>query len=195
MHYRELLESETPPILMWHGGRMDGSAEVQTPRKGRYEAGPGIYMTTKYDTARKYAKGGGATFLVSVKPDLHLAEDVLIPLQDGIDFAQKYLGGKKKNIIADLRANCDRHNADAFRANVIVNLVVNYEAGSGRAGMALAKFLSDSGVDGSLYSISSKEQWLVICNPAAILNVKRVAAADVSMEMRDLPRITFGCGG
>ena len=194
MRLMDLLGLPDEPTLMWHGGRMDGSVEVQTPRKGRYEAGPGIYLTTRYETARRYAKGGGSTFLVSLKPNLRFSEDVSIPLQSGIDFAQKYLGTKKKNIIADLKANCDRHNLETFRANILINLVVNYEAGSGRAGLALAKFLSDNGVDGSLENMSGAEQWVVICNPSAILKVERIRAetvssGDVRELLRELPRI------
>ncbi len=30
----------------------------KTQSKGRYESGPGLYLTTHYETARKYAKGG-----------------------------------------------------------------------------------------------------------------------------------------
>lgn len=192
MKLLELFESAAPTgPQLWHGSkRWDGQPEVRAPKQGRYEAGPGIYLTTKYETAYKYAKGGGSTMLVTLKPNLRFADEVMIPLDRGIDFVKNCPRMKsKKDIIADLRSNCDRHNTEAFRASVLINLIVNYEAGAGEVGIHVANFLASLGVDVSLERQSGGEQWLVVINPRAIQNVKRIPASEVQMDMRQLPPV------
>ena len=177
---------------LWHGGRITGPIDIQAPTKGRYEAGPGLYLTTSYQRACKYAKGGGSTFLVTVKDNLNFADDVLIPLAEGIQFAMKRLGGKGKDIAADLRANCTRMNKDMFTASTLINLVVNYEAGAGAKGKALLQFLQDHNVDAASESPSmgfQNEQWVVVFNPKAVLKVEKVPASAVTSEMYNLPKI------
>jgi hypothetical protein len=177
-------------FLMWHGSRRwDGRPEIRAPREGRYEAGPGIYLTNRYMTAAKYAKGGGSTMLVAIDRHLRMAWDVDVPLADAIAFVKATRMGHKKEIIADLQANASRKNQDTVKAAVLINLTVNYRAGSGNAGLALARFLREHGVDASLEDQSGSEQWLVVINPQIIRSIKPVRASDVTMDMRDLPPV------
>lgn len=175
----------------WHGGRLYGPVEIQAPKKGRYEAGPGLYLTTSYSYASKYAKGGKSTYLVSVKDDLRLADKVDIPLADGLDFAKRFLGAKGKEIADDLKANCERMKRDTFTANILINLVVNYEAGAGKKGLALLKFLVEHGVDAAIENNSgSIGQWVVVFNPSVVTQVKKIPASEVTPEMRNLPKVS-----
>lgn len=184
-----LIESETGTFQMWHGSRRwDGSPEIRAPRAGRYEAGPGIYLTTHYATARKYAKGGGTTFLVTVDRSFRLAENVVIPLEVAIDFVKQRMRHKAK-IIADLKMNAARQNTAGVIASVLINLTVNYEAGAGNAGLALAKFLREQGVDASLEAPTGQEQWLVVINPRIIRSMTAMPAAKVSTDLYQLPRV------
>jgi hypothetical protein len=182
-------------ILMWHGGRIDGSMAVQKPSKGRYEAGPGIYFTTKYATATKYAKGGGSTYLVEIAPNLRFADEVSLPLDDLIKFLKGLRMKKNKEVIADLEANSARMTARSpehegkVKASVLINLLVNWEAGSGDVGLEVAKYLADNGVDASVENQSGNEQWLVIFNPKVIKSSKKVSAAEVTDDLRELPRV------
>lgn len=186
-----LLENTAGVFLMWHGSRRwDGSSEIRPPRAGRYEAGPGIYLTNRYMTARKYAKGGGVTFLVEVDRSLRLADDALIPLDRALAFIKEAPRMRHKaEIAADLKSNTARHNTDSVKATVLINLMVNYEAGAGTAGIALARFLREQGVDASLEPQSGKEDWLVVINPKIIRSMKRISASDVPLNMYDLPSI------
>jgi hypothetical protein len=179
---------------LWHGGRISGPIDIQAPTKGRYEAGPGLYLTTSYQRACKYAKGGGSTFLVTLKDNLNFAEDVSIPLAEGVQFATKYLGGKGKLIAADLKNNCTRMNKDMFTANILINLVVNYEAGSGTKGRALLQFLQNHNVDAAIEDQSGGEQWVVVFNPNVITKVKKTPASEVTLEMWNLPKIASAPG-
>jgi hypothetical protein len=177
---------------MWHGSkRWDGNPEVQAPRKGHYEAGPGIYFTTHYMTARKYAKGGGAVMLAEIDRNVRLADTILIPLETVIRFVQgcpRML--HKREIIADLKNNAARHHADSVYAEILINLVVNWEAGAGSVGVAVAKFLREQGVDAVLdHSRSNGENWLVVINPNVVKAIQRVSPKDVSPEMYNLPPV------
>ena len=188
-----LIEAAVPQgdgFLMWHGSkRWDGAPEVRPPRAGRYEAGPGIYLTTNYMTAAKYAKGGGSTFLVEVDRGLRLAGDVLIPLTDAVSFVKTAPRMRRKaEIIADLQRNTARRNADSVQATILINLVVNHEAGAGITGIAVAKFLREHGVDASLEP-QSGEDWLVVINPKIIRSMRRMPAKDVAVDMYHLPKI------
>jgi hypothetical protein len=177
---------------MWHGSkRWDGRPEIRAPRAGRYEAGPGIYFTTNYETAAKYAKGGGSTMLAEIDSSLKLAQNVMIPIEEAVDFVKTCPRMKhKKQIIDDLRRNGARRDSTSIYAFILVNLVVNYEAGSGDAGVALARFLREKGVDASIEPQSGREQWLVVINPAVIKSITKIPAKDVSMDMYHLPPIS-----
>jgi len=101
-------------IKMWHGSkRWDGTPEIQPPRQSRYEAGPGIYLTTNYETARKYAKGGGSTLLMTLKPEIRFADKVQIPLQEATKFIIDNKVKKGKQIVTDLTNYAARINSDS----------------------------------------------------------------------------------
>jgi ribosomal protein S18 acetylase RimI-like enzyme len=173
---------------LWHGGRIYGPIQIQAPTKGRYEAGPGLYLTTSYSRASSYAKGGGSTFLVSLKDGLNFANKVEIPLNEGAEFATRYLG-KGKLIAKDLKANCERMKKNTFTADILINLTVNYEAGSGKRGMYLLNFLVEHGVDAAIEEQGNGEQWVVVFNPKVVTKVRKIPAAEVTPEMWHLPKI------
>jgi hypothetical protein len=185
------LVENTATFFMWHGSKKwDGSPEIRAPRAKRYEAGPGIYFTTNYHTAYRYAKGGGSTFLGTLDRSMRLAEDALIPLDAALQFVKEAPRMRHKaEIAADLKANTERRKTDSIAAVVLINLVVNYEAGSGAAGLAVARFLREQGIDASL-APQSNEDWLVVINPKIILSMRRVTARDVTPDMYHLPRIS-----
>jgi hypothetical protein len=40
----------------WHGGNLDDYNDIIAQKTGRYEWGPGLYITTHYDTAKNTQK-------------------------------------------------------------------------------------------------------------------------------------------
>jgi hypothetical protein len=124
-----------------------------------------------------------------LKPNLRFADKVEIPLSEGVEFATRYLG-KGKLIAADLKANCERMKKDTFTADIIINLTVNYEAGAGKKGLALTKFLVDHGVDAAIENQSGGEQWVVVFNSDVVVRARKVPAAEVTKEMRELPKVS-----
>lgn len=180
-----------PPIEMWHGSRRwDGNPEVRAPKKGRYEAGPGIYMTTNFQTAQRYAKGGGSMMLFHLDPSLKFAHDVLIPKHEAISFVKSAKGIRNRDkIISDIESNSSRRNSDSVSAEVINNLFVNHEAASGNAGLQLVDFLKGKGVDAIFHPHSSQEHWIALINPKKVLKWFKMASKDVPTDRYNLPMV------
>lgn len=175
-------ESYEQSNLNWfyHGGAKweKYNAEVKQPKKGRYEAGAGIYLTNSYETARKYAKGSKIVSKVGINKDIKFAHSVKIPKEHIIAFLKTYVGPKYRNqIISDL----DRVGGDLYPANYLINLSINYEVG-GRNAIAIKDFLVEHGVDASLYKQSGDEVWVVVHNTKIIQKVIHTKPSDVSVD-------------
>ena len=127
--------------------------------------------------------------LVTLNPGFKLAQDVLIPMNDAIQFLKSTRMTQRDKIITDVKANAARRNADMIVSSVLINLFVNYEVGSGKAGLALAQFLVSHGVDAEIERKSNNENWLVVINPGIIKSVKPMAAKDVLPSMYSFPEI------
>ena len=69
---KQLAIPDTPNTMtFYHGGNLDDYDEPVAYKKGRFDYGPGlcpgIYLTTHYGTAAKYAKGGRKLYLITVE--------------------------------------------------------------------------------------------------------------------------------
>jgi hypothetical protein len=184
-------------IELWHGGsRWTGDPEIRGPRKGCYEAGPGLYFTTSYLRASSYAKGGNVVTRVGLSDDITWLEDHMLPAGELLEYVKGASRlPRRQNIAQYLEENLHRqHWEDAawdkpLYTSVLVNLCVNEESLGGSAGVELARWLSDKGIDASLHKQSASEHWVVVFNPKVIEQYKVVKAADVKLEDRNLPLI------
>lgn len=177
-------------IKMYHGGKRWHFAptEIQPSKKNRYEGGVGIYFTNSYNTARQYAKGSRVVHLVDIDKNYRDIRSVQLPLMDVVNFVKSVSGLKhKKEILVDLVNNAKRTNSNTIYANVLNNLVVNYEAGAGAPGVKIAKFFADNGIDGTMDRKSGDEFWLVIFNPKVIKKISIVDPSKVSGDDYMLP--------
>ena len=53
-----IVKSSIPNTMsFYHGGNLDRYDDNLIQRKGRFEYGAGLYLTTHYETAKKYARG------------------------------------------------------------------------------------------------------------------------------------------
>lgn len=181
----------SPTIKCWHGSqRWPGSPEIQPVSKGRYESGPGLYLTTRRSTAAKYARGAGSLVMVEIDPSVRLLEDTRFTraqMQDALDGLHRLRNRKK--IEQDLDDNIARHPDGKLLAIYLVNLCVNYEALTGANGPALARWLADNGVDASLDQRGSGEDWLVVFNPKIIVDSTKLTAAQADHYDWDLPLV------
>lgn len=178
-------------IEMWHGGRRwTGGPELQAPKAGRYECGPGIYLTNRYLCAQKYAKGGGVTTLVTLRDGLRWLENAELPLQTLKDYVRGAPGFRKREaVLDDLDRSAARVQRDILPVSYLVNLCVYYKVLSGGQGVRLAQWLSEQGIDASLYAVNGDEQWVIVFNPSAIAQYRAMPASQVSLEQYELPRI------
>lgn len=176
---------------LWHGGK-DLEYYYDKPKtstKGRWEGGPGLYLTTHYETARKYSKGGGATYKVDLDLGNH-AKDVFIPIQDVVDFISSNVVVKhRKSIIEDIHDNAKRTKTfDKVCSEVLINLCINYEALKGDKTLALNTFLVENNVGyNTIDNFSGRPETVVVLfDLASIKKVKKVPAKDVSLDEWEL---------
>ena len=179
----ESLNGDT--FQMYHGGKRWSRipTEILGSAQGRYEAGVGIYFTNDYNTARKYGKGSRVVHLVDIDKNYKDIKTLDIPLDDMIQFIKTVPGMKRKAEIIDaLKRNSERMKRDVISAETLNNLIVNFEAGAGKAGIAVANYFVSKGADALLEPQSGAEYWLVVFNPKIIKKVTVVDAKTVNSD-------------
>jgi hypothetical protein len=184
------------PLVLYHGSRRwQGPPEVRAGRNGRMEHGPGIYLTTAYETARKYAKGGGLVLRFTIEAPLRWLEDAELSLPDALDFVAGLRGLRARAQIEEgLRRTAERMaprlGGGKVPAATLVNLMVNHEALGGTAGPKAAEYLVRRGADASLANERNDEDWVVLFNPRKVISVEPVSAKDFDARPEwNLPRV------
>lgn len=161
--------SESNILTLWHGGRNLESdyQEIKAHAKGRWEHGPGLYLTSDRELASRYAKGQRRLYQVEIDiTGAREISDVVIPLHDAIAFVERNIkGSKKAEFIEWLHRSYNRKGK--LTANVIVNLSLNSEAISNTKTNILRQFLIDHGVD---YAKADSHIYVVI-NPRIIKRI------------------------
>jgi hypothetical protein len=178
----------------WHGGRRwNERPAVQAPKQGRYECGPGIYLTNQYERAKhKYARGNGVTTLVSLRDGISWLERKALPLQDVQEYIRQTRGFRKRDVMLnEVADSAKRLGRDMLPAEFLVNLCVYHDVLSGNQGLNLAAWLVEQGIDASLHTVNAVEQWVIVFNPAIIERYRTVPAAQVSLERYSLPLVSL----
>lgn len=177
---------------LWHGGRNleHNWRSFQESKKGRWEYGPGLYLTSGYEIARQFAKGGGKTYLVLLEEG-NSAENTDIRLSDMLDFASKHVVKSKiKPVSEDLHDHAKRIGAtDSIKAEILINLIINHDAIPTSKTKLLNSFLVECGIDYSAtvgYGMQ-REHVVVVFNNSKILKAAPVPAKDVSLDMYHMP--------
>lgn len=176
-----LKEEVDGTMKFWHGGdlsssSLDNSYEF-SQKKGRYEYGPGLYLTTHYDTAKKYAKGSRKLYVVTVAPGVDLRKS-FIDMSSIEDFVNQYVKPKLKQEILDALET--RSENGKIRASVFSNYVLNLNAITPSKTGALRQFFIDKGID---YEVVSNafgwgEKMLVLFNMNKIIDTKQIGPKD-----------------
>lgn len=184
----QLKEIETQPtdtFKMYHGGKRWTRipSEFIGSVKGRYEAGPGIYFTNDYNTARKYAKGSRVVHVVEIDKNFKELKNINVPLSDVVNFVKNCGGMRRKNeIVESLNRNAERMKRESVSLDILNNLVVNYEAGAGNVGIQIANYFVSKGADAHLEPQSGQEFWLVVFNPRILKKVDVVDPKSVTSD-------------
>lgn len=176
------------PLVVYTGTQVwEGRPYIKESREGHSEHGPGLYFTTRLQTARKYAKGRGTVLRVEIDPRFTWLEDATAPTE----LLGRWLHGrrglrKRHEIWTDLVHRGERGlPLGTARVAVLVNLMVNYEAITGSHGPALAEFLAALGIGASHVKMSGGEEWIVLFDPSKVLSWRRVGPDDAE----DLPSV------
>jgi hypothetical protein len=177
-------------ISVYTGSRVwQGLPKIGPAKKTRVEFGPGLYFTTSGETARTYAKGQRTVLRVELDPKLTWLEEAIVPL----DVVKRWVKGRpglrrKKEILRDLDTNAwrtaERIGEGNIRADVLVNLMVNYRSITGPHGPALAEFLVDLGISAS-HVDRFGEDWIILFDPRKVISWRQYDPNDPW----DLPRV------
>ena len=184
-------EDATAPLVFYHGAqRWEGPPSIVAHRKGHAEHGAGIYLTTSWERAASYAKGGGSVYRFEVSPDMRWLEDARLPAAETVRWVKSLPRLKgKADIVASLERTAGRVGP-SIPAEGLVAAFVNFGASAGQHGPSLAEYLVAHGIDASHVQPTVNEDWVVVFNPAKVLRVTRLAAKDTGEGFAyDLPRV------
>lgn len=169
-------EAGTETMTFWHGGNLDDMGDV-AHKSGRWEHGPGLYLTTQYDVVQKYAKGSRKLYKVTVEKGTNLG-DTMIPVGGILDFVNQFvIKSKIKLVVASINrlAKDDKLNAQTF-----LNIIINEEAIKNTNTSDLKKFFLRNKIDYSLEynAFGWGETMMILFNNDKIVSVDRVKSTD-----------------
>ena len=177
-------------FTLYHGSHNWSGPPTHGPgTKKTREHGPGLYLTTSYDTARRYAKGGGTVLVFALSTEIGWMRNAMLPLADATAFITGLPRLRRRaDLLADLVRVAGRFDGTRVPASSLVNLMVNYEVLTGAISPATAGFLAGRGIDADLVNPSAKEDWVVLFNLAKIRSVTPATPAMVERSGAwDLP--------
>jgi hypothetical protein len=171
-------------MQFWHGGDLDNYDDIIAQKNGRYEYGPGLYLTTHYDTAKKYAKGRRKFYLISVEKGNDINKS-LLDIDSVKQFILKYVIKSKQKEILQRVEKYNKENT--IKGYIFNNILLNEKALSPRNTSNLRQFLIDNGID---YEIVDNpfgwgEKMMVLYNMKKIKDVRRITPND-KIENYDL---------
>lgn len=176
-------------VHLWHGAsRWEGPPEIRKSRARAYEHGPGLYLTTHLETAQKYAKRNGSLIAMTLR-NPRLMTDETVPLADALAFVKRCPGLRHRSTIADGLTRVAPRFGGRVQLNHMIVQVVNNDALGGDAGPAVAAWLVDHGVDAYIARTNGPENWVVVFNPAIIVEHRKVPSRNIDMASADHPPV------
>lgn len=179
----------TPPNIpntrnYWHGGNLDDYNDIISQKNGRYEYGAGLYITTHYDTAKKYSKGSRKLYLITVENGVDINKAYL-PVDKATNFIMTYIiKSLRKEILSRLGKYITE---EGIKASVFNTIILNEKAIKATNTRYLRQFYVDNGID---YDIVDSpfgwgEEMMVLYNMKKIVNVIPITNKDI-IEVYDL---------
>lgn len=161
----------------WHGGNLDQYNDIIAQKNGRYEYGPGLYLTTQYETAKKYAKGSRKLYKITVSQGSDINNSFL-DFDDVTDFIKLYvISSKRKEIYSRLLKYITDNKIKAYIVN---NVFLNENAIKPSNTKYLRQFYVDNNID---YEIVDNpygwgEKMMVLYNMKKIKNIQIISSKD-----------------
>lgn len=192
LSYKQFTESVVKPsdkpntMSFWHGGDLGYSySDSMSYKKGRFEYGPGLYLTTHYGTAKKYAKGSRKLYMITVEKGKNLSEST-IDFEIVKQFVDRWVMTKKKK---DVIQRLEKHNKEGkVPAEILSNIIINEEAIKPTNMDELRKLFLSQGIDYLLVNspFGWGEKMMVLFNTKKIVD-KIVIGPKDKIEEFDLP--------
>jgi len=159
----------------FHGGNLDEYNDVIAQKNGRYEYGPGLYLTNEYSVAKKYAKGNRKLYLITVEKGNDI-NDVVLSYQKCFNFIKEFCISKKlKEIILTLK---EYEQNETILASIFNNIILNHKAIMSTKTKYLRQFLIDNDIDYELISSGYFGNLMVLYNMQKIKNIIRIKSTD-----------------
>jgi len=174
----EIVPPSIPNTMnFWHGGNLDDYNDIIAQKNGRYKYGAGLYITTHYETAKKYAKGSRKLYLITVEKGVDI-NDAFLDLDKVKEFVSMYIIGSKRRMLMD-RLEKYTDNGKVI-ADVFNNIILNDSAIKSTNTRYLRNFFVENGID---YEIVDNpfgwgEKMMVLYNMKKIVNVIHVKSTD-----------------
>lgn len=166
-------------LKMWHGGRIDSKSDLFnqfSQSGGRYEYGPGMYLTTHFDTAAKYAKGSRKIYLIELSPSGTNIDDVVIPMSEAEAAIKMFASpkAKQKEVLSHLHKRYS--DKPQIPLSKVVTFLINFEAIRPNKTGAFREWIVSQGADYSLVDnpFGWGETMAVVYNTGIITSVKQV---------------------
>ena len=128
----------------WHGGNLDEYDDVIAQKAGRYEYGPGLYITTKYEVASKYAKGSRKMYLITVEKGVDI-NDAFFNFDTAKEFVNQYVIKNKRKEVFERMEKFKKE--DKIKGFIFNNILINEKALKPINTQKLRQFYIDNGVD------------------------------------------------
>lgn len=173
----QYLESNKSTMTFWHGGDLDDIDNNLSHKGGRWEFGPGLYLTTQYDVVQKYAKGSRKLYKVTVEHGRELDDEWFT--RETVDaFVNKHVIKARRK---DVSAALDRTQRDGrVNGNTFLNILINNNAIRNTDTNELRKFFVQNNVDYHVVdnAFGWGEKMMVLFDMSKIVGVQRVKSTD-----------------
>lgn len=168
----------------WHGGNLDSHDSSIAHRKSRVEYGPGLYLTTHYGTAQKYARGGRKLYMVTVQNGVDM-NNASLPMEAAKKFISQFVIGSKRRMVMERLMKFEK--SGGVSALIFNNVMINEDAVKPSNMNALRQFYVDNGIDYIMVDspFGWHEKMMVLFDMKKILKVRRILPTD-KVEVFDL---------
>lgn len=183
----DIIPSTEPNTMsLWHGGNLEEAYDdSMSHKKGRSEFGPGLYLTTHYQTAKKYAKGSRKFYQITISKGIDI-KDATLPEASVKEFINTYVIKNKRN---DVIYSVDKYTKDGnVQASIFLNSIVNNEAIKPVNTGTLRQFLVNNHIDYQIVdnAFGWHERMIVLFNMRKIVKKVVVLPKD-NIKDFDLP--------
>lgn len=168
----------------WHGGNLDNHYDEISHKKGRYEYGAGLYLTTHYSTAAKYAKGGRKLYLVTIEIGNDIDSSYL-DFDKINSFIDEYVIVSKRKEINNRLA---KYMVDGkIKASYFNNIILNENSIKPVNMTHLRQFYINNNIDYDIIynAYGWGEEMMVLYNMKKIVNIIKIKPTD-NIEILDL---------